>query len=177
MMSADLELRETPDGYTLLLATGTHAISPNYFKTPYQIERNFAMVSLLGTITFILSVNPSLPVKSVDELLARAKAKPGEINYTSGGNAGPARHDRGQGGRFRSAGAEQLEVPAKVPAAVVGKLHEACVKILKLPDVQERIAAVGFDAVGSTLQAFTQFLKAALNKWARVAIATGAKSE
>ncbi len=90
MLSAELVARATPDGYTLLLATGTHTISPNYFKVPYSMERGFAPVSLLGTITFILCVNPAVPVKSVEELLALAKAKPGEINYTSGGTGSPA---------------------------------------------------------------------------------------
>ncbi len=90
MMSADIVARANADGYTMLLATGTHTISPNYFKVPYDMERDFAAVSLLGTITFILSVNPSLPVNSVQDYIALAKAKPGTINYTSGGNGSPA---------------------------------------------------------------------------------------
>lgn len=249
MMSADLVSRATPDGYTLLLATGTHAISPNFFKTPYDIERDFAPVSLLGTITFILSVNPSLPAKSVDELLTLARARPGEINYTSGGTGSPAHiiaeflrlktgisvvhvpyRTVGQAvtgllgnqaqfmfvvspasvpqikaGRLRGlavtalkrsvampelptmieAGVGDFEalawnglmVPTKVPAAIVSKLHAESVRSLQLADVQERIAALGFDAVGSTPHDFAKFLKAELEKWARVAKATGAKAE
>jgi tripartite-type tricarboxylate transporter receptor subunit TctC len=249
MLSADLVSRATPDGYTLLLATGTHTISPNYFKMSYDMQRDFAPVSLLGTITFILSVHPSLPVKSVEELLALAKAKPGEINYTSGGTGSPAHiiteflrlktginvvhvpyRTVGQAvtgllgnqaqfmfvvspssvpqvkaGRLRGlavtalkrsnavpelptmveAGVADFEalawngllVPAKTPRDIVGKLHAESVKGLKSPDVQERITALGFEAVGNTPQAFATFLKAELNKWARVAKATGAKVE
>lgn len=73
MMSADIVARANPDGYTMLLATGTHNISPNYFKVPYDMQRDFAAVSLLGTITFILSVNPSLPVNSVQDYIAWPK--------------------------------------------------------------------------------------------------------
>ncbi len=50
MMSAETVSRATPDGYTLLLATGTHTISPNYFKLSYDMQRDFTAVSLLGTI-------------------------------------------------------------------------------------------------------------------------------
>ena len=89
MLSAEIVSRATPDGYTLLLATGTHTISPNYFKLSYDMQRDFTAVSLLGTITFILSVHPSLPVNNVQELIALARAKPGTLNYTSGGNGSP----------------------------------------------------------------------------------------
>ncbi len=249
MLSAELVARATPDGYTLLLATGTHTISPNYFKVPYQLERDFAPVSLLGTITFILCVNPAVPVKSVEELLALAKAKPGEINYTSGGTGSPAHiiteflrlktginvvhvpyKTVGQGvvgllgnqaqfmfvvspasvpqikaGRLRglavttrkrsaampelptmveagiadfdAAAWNGLLVPAKTPRNIINKLQAEAARSLKLPDVQEKITALGFEAVANTPQEFAVFLKAEIDKWARVAKATGAKAE
>jgi tripartite-type tricarboxylate transporter receptor subunit TctC len=90
MMSAETVARANPDGYTLLLATGTHAISPNYFKVGYDMRQDFTAVSLLGTICFVLTVHPSLPVHNVQELIALARAKPGAINYTSGGTGSPA---------------------------------------------------------------------------------------
>ncbi len=89
MLSAEVVAKANPDGHTLLLATGTHAISPNFFKTPYDMGRDFAPVSLLGTIPFVLSVHPSLPAKSVDDLIRLAKARPGVLNYGSGGNGSP----------------------------------------------------------------------------------------
>ena len=70
-----------------------------------------------------------------------------------------------------------LLVPANTPREIINTLNAASVKSLKLPDVQERIAALGFEAVGTTPQAFATFLKAELEKWARVAKATGAKLE
>ena len=249
MLSAELVARATPDGYTLLLATGTHTISPNYFKVPYSMERDFAPLSLLGTITFILCVNPAVPVKSVEELLALAKAKPGEINYTSGGTGSPAHiiteflrlktginvvhvpyKTVGQGvvgllgnqaqfmfvvspasvpqikaGRLRglavttrkrsaaipelptmieagiadfdAAAWNGLLVPAKTPRNIINKLQAEAAKSLKLPDVQEKITALGFETVASTPQEFAVFLKTELDKWARVAKATSAKTE
>ena len=70
-----------------------------------------------------------------------------------------------------------LLVPAKTPRDIIDKLQAESARSLKLPDVQERIAALGFEAVGSTPQDFAKFLKAELDKWARVAKATGAKAE
>jgi len=89
MLSAEVVARAAPDGYTLLLATGTHTINPNFFKLSYDIVRDFTPVTLIATIPFVLTVHPSLPVKTVGELIALAKARPAELNYTSGGNGSP----------------------------------------------------------------------------------------
>ena len=89
MLSAEVVARAAPDGYTLLLATGTHTINPNFFKLSYDMVRDFTPVTLIATIPFVLTVHPSLPVKTVGELIALAKARPAELNYTSGGNGSP----------------------------------------------------------------------------------------
>jgi tripartite-type tricarboxylate transporter receptor subunit TctC len=81
------------DGYTLHLGNiSTLAINPHlYSKLPYDALRDFAPVTLAATIPVVLVVHPSLPVKSVKELIALAKARPGQINYASGGT-GSAQH-------------------------------------------------------------------------------------
>lgn len=89
MLSAEAVAKAPADGYTLLLATGTHTISPNFFKLNYDMVRDFAPVTLIATISFVLSVHPSLPVRSVSDLIKLAKARPGELNYSSGGNGSP----------------------------------------------------------------------------------------
>jgi len=89
MLSAEVVAKANPDGHTLLLATGTHMISPNFFKTPYDMARDFAPVSLLGTIPFVLCVHPALPAKTVEDLVRLARARPGILNYGSGGNGSP----------------------------------------------------------------------------------------
>jgi tripartite-type tricarboxylate transporter receptor subunit TctC len=89
LLSAEQVAKAAPDGYTLLLATGTHTINPNFFKLPYDMVRDFAPVTLIATIPFVLTVHPSLPVKTVTDLIKLAKARPGELNYTSGGNGSP----------------------------------------------------------------------------------------
>ena len=79
--------KAAPDGYTLLLASQTNAISASlYPKLPYAPIDDFVGISLLGREPGVLVVHPSMPVKSVAELIAMAKAKPGQLNYASSGN-------------------------------------------------------------------------------------------
>jgi len=88
-ISAEAVAKAAPDGYTLLLTTGTHAINPSVYKTNYDMVRDFAPVTLLGSTPFVLAVHPSVPVKSVAELIKLAKEKPGTLNYGSGGSGTP----------------------------------------------------------------------------------------
>jgi tripartite-type tricarboxylate transporter receptor subunit TctC len=75
-----------PDGYTLLIISLAHAVNPSlYPKLSYDPIKSFAPISILATGPNVLVVNPELPVKSVKELLALAKQKPGEIDYASAG--------------------------------------------------------------------------------------------
>ena len=79
--------RSAPDGYTILIGTNsTHSIGPILNpKTPYNVERDFAPVSLVATAPNVLIVSPKLPVNNVRELIALAKAQPGKLNYATSG--------------------------------------------------------------------------------------------
>jgi tripartite-type tricarboxylate transporter receptor subunit TctC len=85
--------RAAPDGYTLGMGNAaTLALNPHlYQKLPYDVARDYAPISLAAIIRNCLVVHPSLPVKSVKELIALAKARPGQLNYASGG-VGSAQH-------------------------------------------------------------------------------------
>jgi tripartite-type tricarboxylate transporter receptor subunit TctC len=89
--------RSAPDGYTLLLGTiGTHGVSTSlYKKLPYHPERDFTPVTLLATLPNLLAINPSLPIKSLKELISYAKANPGKLTYASAG-PGTASHLAGE---------------------------------------------------------------------------------
>jgi tripartite-type tricarboxylate transporter receptor subunit TctC len=84
--------RATPDGYTLLLATGSIlAINQHLYKNVgYDSEKDFEPISVIGTQTNVLYVHPSVPARSLGELIAMAKANPGKLNFGSGGNGTPA---------------------------------------------------------------------------------------
>ena len=87
-IGAELVAKSSPDGYTLLMGTvGTHAINPGlYPKLPYDHVKDFAPVILVAGVPNVLVINPALPVNSVQELIAYAKANPGKLNFASSGN-------------------------------------------------------------------------------------------
>jgi tripartite-type tricarboxylate transporter receptor subunit TctC len=91
-IGTELVAKAAPDGYTLLLISNTHAINASlYRKLNYDPIADFAPVLQFATSPNVLVVHPSLPVKSVKELIALAKAKPGKIDYASSGN-GSSQH-------------------------------------------------------------------------------------
>src|SRR5882724_1137726 len=87
-IGSELVARAAPDGYTLEMGTvGTHAINASlYSKMPYDHVKDFAPVILVAGVPNVLVVNPGLPVNSVAELIAYAKANPGKLNFASSGS-------------------------------------------------------------------------------------------
>jgi tripartite-type tricarboxylate transporter receptor subunit TctC len=87
-IGADIAAKSPPDGHTLLLGSnGPLAINPSlYTKLPYDAARDFSPISLVTIMPFLLVTHPSLPVKSVKELVTLAKSKPGQLNYGSPGS-------------------------------------------------------------------------------------------
>lgn len=248
-IAADIVAKARGDGYTLLLATGSHTINAALQKQSYDLVRDFRAVSLVGSVPFILVVHPSMPVHSVKELIDLARAKPGALNYGSAGNGTPP-HLAGEmlktltginlvhvpyktaaqamidvlggqpqlmfavapvglpqvkAGKVRGiavstaqrtrmapdlptvaeAGVPGFDVigwngvlaPAGTPPAIVNKLYGELEKSLKLPDVVQRLAATGFEPVGSTPAAFADFVRKDIERWARVIRDAGIKMD
>ena len=89
MIGAELVVKAPADGYTLLSVPVTFAVTPSvYPKMPYGAEKDLAPVALVASAPFILVVHPTLPVKTVKDLIALAKSKPGQINYASASTGG-----------------------------------------------------------------------------------------
>lgn len=89
-IAAELLVKSPGDGYTLLYFPAALAINPSLFpKVPYDLARDFTPVALLGSFPLVMVVNPAVAAKSVAELVALARAKPGSVNYASIGNASP----------------------------------------------------------------------------------------
>ena len=129
-ISAELVAKANPDGYTILLATSTHAthaVTPGSNVT-YDLTRDFAPVSLLASTAFILSVHPSVPAKSVDELIRLAKARPGQFNYGSAGDGSPPHLTTEL---FKSmVGVDIVHVPYKTIAAAVIDLMSGQLQVM-----------------------------------------------
>src|SRR5689334_3441023 len=89
IIAAEFVAKSAPDGYTLLVnATGGMSVNPVlYAKLPYDPLKDFVPISMVGSFPLVLAVNPSVPAKSVRELLAYAKANPGKLNYSAGSTA------------------------------------------------------------------------------------------
>jgi len=92
-----------PDGYTICVISIAHAVNPALYTLKYDPIKSFTAISIFATGPNVLVVNPSLPIRSVKELLAAAKAKPGELNYASAGV-----------GSFQHLGAELFKLQAQV---------------------------------------------------------------
>jgi tripartite-type tricarboxylate transporter receptor subunit TctC len=241
IIAADTVAKSAPDGYTLLLTTGAYTINAVlYPKLPYSLERDLTPVDLLAVISFLVIVNPSVPAKSMQELVQLARAKPGQLNCAHSGpgttahlgcemlktaakinmvsvsykGTGPAILDviagqsqlmfavmqgglpQVQAGKLRAVavtGAKRVaalpDVPtiteagfggadfitwngvhtrAGTPKAVVAKLNAELNRVLKLPDIQERMAGLGLDPAGGTPETFGRFVKEDIARWAKV---------
>jgi len=110
-IGAEVVARAAPDGYTLLIGTSSlMVVAPAlYPKLPYDMAKDFAPVSLLGSAAYVLVVHPSVPAKSVKELVALARARPGRLTYASSGS-GSSSHLAGELFRM-TAGISMVHVP------------------------------------------------------------------
>src|SRR5882672_5384010 len=88
VLGTEVAARSAPDGYTLFMANNsTHGSNPAvYAKLPYDAVKDFAPVSFVASVPYVLVVDPKLPVNSVQEFIAYVKARPGKMNYASAGN-------------------------------------------------------------------------------------------
>jgi tripartite-type tricarboxylate transporter receptor subunit TctC len=111
-IGAELAAKAPPDGYTIVFAySGTHSINPHiYSRMPFR-ESDFTPIIWLASVPQVVVVHPSLPVKNIRELIALAKAKPGELSYGSSGN-GAINHLAGELFNFMT-GTKLVHVPYK----------------------------------------------------------------
>jgi tripartite-type tricarboxylate transporter receptor subunit TctC len=250
IIGTEIAMRAPADGYTLLHANMAQwATNPSLYKTSYDTLRDFAPVSLVAVAPQLLVVTPSLPVKSVQDLIRLAKAEPGRLNFGSGG-AGTLAYPAGEMFKMM-AGVDLVHVPYKgtilalndvlggrlqvvfsdmpialphaksgkvralavtsakrtplvpdmptvaeagvpgyalenswgifarkgVPADIVARLHAEIARVHNLPDVKDRYAALGLEAMSSTPDGFARVIRADAAKYSKIIQATGAKVE
>lgn len=149
VIGTEIAARSAPDGYTLLMAYGSHVVNPTlYPKLPYDTVKDFAPITQVAVQPLLVNVHPALPVKSIKELIALAKARPGQLNYGSAGS--------GSGGHLATeilgtmAGVKMTHVPYKGSAAamfdvVAGNTQLMVVTLItSLPQVRAgKLRAIG----------------------------------
>lgn len=126
-IGAEIVAKAAADGYTVLMATLSLAISPSFYRSlPFDPVKSFAPVGMVASVPLLLVVHPSLPARSVKELVALAKSQPGKFNYASVGNGSP-QHLSAE--LFKSvAGVNIVHVPYKgggpaTAAVLTGEAH------------------------------------------------------
>jgi tripartite-type tricarboxylate transporter receptor subunit TctC len=240
--------KSAPDGYTIMVHSATHVANPHLFKKiPYDTLKDFTAISPLSAQVGVLAVHPSMPVKTVKDLIALAKARPGQITYASSGNGsfvhltmalfnvmtgtdmihipykggGPATIALTAGetqamlatvgslipsinsGRVRpiavssekrvgaypnvptiaESGVPGYEFtawigalgPAGMPKAIVDKLNADMQKVLRMPDVAEKLKSQTLDPMFMTPEQFARRLKSDYDKYEKVIKVSGAK--
>jgi len=112
-LGTEVAARSAPDGYTLFMGNNsTHGANPAvYSKLPYDAVKDFAPISFIGSVPYVLSVNPTVQAKTVREFVALVKASPGKMNYASAGN-GSTHHFCGELLKART-GIDILHIPYK----------------------------------------------------------------
>jgi tripartite-type tricarboxylate transporter receptor subunit TctC len=240
-IGADIIAKSPPDGYTIGIGSiGTHAVNVSLFsKLPFDPVKDFAPVALVMEADGLLVLHPSVPATTVKELIALARARPGQLVYASAGN-GTAAHLAGElfkslakidlvhvpykgnvpaitdlvggqtsmlfatmptvlplvkAGKLRAlavtgaqrnpaapefpAMAETLPgfdvtnwigifAPAGTPADIVAKLNSEIMRIMRLPDVQSRLANEGAKSRANTPAEFAAYQKSEIAKWSRL---------
>ena len=245
-IASEYVIRSKPDGMTLLMGGAANAINMTFLANPpYDTLRDFEPVILCFKGANVLSVHPSLPVKNLKELIALAKARPGELTYATSGlgssnqmaiellkmmtkidmqhvpykgvnpaitdtlgghvhmtvSGGPSILPHIQSGRLRAiaistskrapalptvptfdeSGVKGYEstnwfgllAPAKTPKDIVGRLNSAVDTVIKMPDMRQRFEGEVLEVVGGSPESFAAFLRAEIDKYAKVIKAAG----
>lgn len=148
-VGSEFVARATPDGYTWLLAsTGPFAITPELVRLNFDPARDLAPVAMVSIVPSVFVVNPAVPANNMAELIALARARPGQLSYASGGN-GTAQHLFGEMLK-QMAGLDIQHVPYRgggpaLTDTIAGRVQILCDTLpLSLPHIREgRVRAVG----------------------------------
>ena len=126
VIGTEAMVKSPPDGYTLLSILSSHVIVPNLAPTPYDVIRDFAAIATIANTQLVLVIHPSLPARNLQQLIALAKSKPGQLNYGSGGS-GTVTHLAGEFFNMQaSVKTQHIPYKGSIPAltdTVGGQIH------------------------------------------------------
>jgi tripartite-type tricarboxylate transporter receptor subunit TctC len=150
-IGTELAAKAAPDGYTFLFTLSSHTINPAvYDKLPFDVEKDFAGVSLVASLPQIITAHPSQPFNDLAGLVAYAKANPGKVNFASVGNGSPS-HIAGELLKSK-AGIDMVHVPYKGggPAVTAALGGEVQVMIVSIPPALAQVKAGKLKALAVT---------------------------
>ena len=150
-LGTDLAAKAPADGYTVLFTLSSHTINPKLYKSlPFDVEKDFAAVSLAAYVPQILVANTNVPINNIQELIAYAKARPGKLNYASVGVGSPA-HIAGELLKLK-AGIDMVHVPYKGggPAIADTLGGQVQVAFVSLPAAWQHVKAGRLKAIAVT---------------------------
>ena len=152
VIGTELAAKSPADGYTLVLGnSATFAILPNLVaRLPYDPVKDFSPISIAALADFVLVVHPSVPVKSVKELIALAKARPGQLNYAAGGTGTPSHLAMELFNLLAKVKLVQIPYKGNGPASIGLMSGECEVMIGSGPAVLPQVAAGKLRALAST---------------------------
>jgi len=110
-LGTEVAAKSAPDGYTFLFTLSSHTINPLLYKLNFDVERDFASVTLIVSVPQLIAAYPGAPIKSMQDVVAMAKAQPGKLNFASVGNGTPS-HIAGELLKLR-AGIDIVHIPYK----------------------------------------------------------------
>ena len=177
-IGTDFVAKSVPNGYTLMLTTNVLPVLPALYRNlSFNPVSDFTHIAKVATGSMALVVNPTvLPIKSLDELVARARAEPGKLNYGSAGNGTP--HHLGMellkqklAPSFDELGLKNLDIdvyylisgPAKLPPEITAMLNSEIAKTLN--DVREPLLALGLVAEHSAPDALAALINVDVARW------------
>ena len=204
-IGSDFVAKAPADGYTLLLSNSSQVANATMYgkAMTYDLLRDLAPVTMIGTTPVLLVVHPSLPVKTARDLIALARAKPGQLTFASAGIGSPTHiapelfkwmakidmlHVPYKGGSqavtdviglpgYELVGWFALMLPSATPAEVVSRVNAVAVQALRAPGMKERLLSEGTEVVASTPQDFDAFTRRELTKYEKLVKAANIKPE
>jgi tripartite-type tricarboxylate transporter receptor subunit TctC len=247
-VGTEAAVRSAPDGYTFLFTLSSHTINQLLYKLSYDVDKDLVAVSTVASLPQLIAANPASPFKTMQDIVAQAKAQPGKVAFASAGagtpshiagellnlragvkllhipykGGGPATTDvmggqvpiliisipaalsHTKSGKLRAIAvttlkrtpaapdvptvAESLSIPdyevdswfavfapAKTPANIVARLQQEIARVVRIPEVKQKLLEQGADAVGNTSAELDRTVKAELKKWATLIQQAGIK--
>src|SRR6516162_7888486 len=182
-VGTEIVAHSAPDGYTLLVVTMTNVINTSlYDNLSFDLIRDITPVAGLVKLALVLAVNPSLPVQTLPEFIAYAKANPGKINYASVGS-GAATNVAGETPSEALPGVptaaevvpgynayvwDAIGAPAKTPPDIIAKLNKTINAVLAEPAIKTRLTELGGEPMIMTPAEFGKYMAEETEKWGKV---------